>query len=121
MKAKWSGVSRVCYYGFLALVTVAAVTAIGRSALSVYAKNTHAASSTAWYSTSSNTPATSENGAPDKAALDNARQYAKSMSKAFHAASEQVLPAVVTITSKPSLGKSSKNSTSPDQGDADAD
>ena len=56
----------------------------------------------------------------DKAAVDNARQSAKLMSKAFHAAAEQVLPAVVTITSRPTVVKASGKA-APEEGDDDAE
>ena len=53
----------------------------------------------------------------DKAAVDNARQNAKAMSKAFHAAAEQVLPAVVTITSRPAIVKTKNLKPAPEEGD----
>ena len=44
------------------------------------------------------------------------------MSKAFHAAAEQVLPAVVTITSKPTVVKVSGSlKSAPDDGDDNAE
>jgi len=91
--------------GFFGLVAVAAMLAAGWNGLSVYARNTRPG--TAWY-TSSQTENSGANTA-DRAALDNARQSAKAMSRAFHAAAEQVLPAVVTITSKPSVAKVKAN------------
>jgi len=60
--------------------------------------------------------------AVDKAAIDSARQSAKAMSRAFHTAAQQVLPAVVTITTKPSVVKVSGNRKSvPDDADDNAD
>ena len=99
-------------YGFFGLVLAVAVGAVGYSGLSLYAKNTHSGS--AWYAAAPQ----SENGAAsaaDKAVLDSARQSAKAMSRAFHAAAEQVLPAVVTITSKPSMVK--VKAAKPDEGE----
>ena len=58
----------------------------------------------------------------DKTVVDNARQKAKSMSKAFHAAAEQVLPAVVTITTRPTVVKVSKGlKSAPEEGDDSAE
>ena len=58
----------------------------------------------------------------DKTAVDNARQYAKGMSTAFHAAAEQVLPAVVTITTRPTVVKASRNlKPAPEEGDDSAE
>jgi serine protease Do len=96
------------------------MTAIGWNTISAYAKNTLAGPSTAWYSMSppSNSSA-NDRPTVDKAALDSARQSAKLMSKAFHAAAEQVLPAVVTITSKPAVVKVSGNRRSAPQDDGD--
>ncbi len=119
MRKKWGGMSRGFYFGFAGLVVLACMTAIGWNTISAYAKNTWSGSSTAWYATSP--PAAnnaSDHTALDKTAIDNARQNAKSMSKAFHAAAEQVLPAVVTITTKPSVVKVSKGLKSvPEDGD----
>ncbi len=87
-------------YGFFGLVVAAAIAAVGWNGLSVYARNTRP--NTAWYAASPQTE-TGPASPADKAALDGARQSAKAMSRAFHAAAEQVLPAVVTITSKPKM------------------
>ena len=109
MKTKWGGMSRGFYFGFAVLAVLACVTAIGWNTISAYAKNARPGSSTAWYSPSPPAGNDANNRAPvDKAAIDNARQQAKSMSKAFHAAAEQVLPAVVTITTKPAAVKASE-------------
>ncbi len=97
--------SRRLTYGFFALVAIAAAVAVGWNGLSVYAKNMRPNSANAWYSTSPQVDNGGTNTPVSKEAVDNARQSAKAMSRAFHAASEQVLPAVVTITSKPSMTK----------------
>ncbi len=76
--------------------------AVGWNGLSVYAKNTRPAN--AWYSAPAKTEGATST-VVDPAAVDSARQSAKAMSRAFHSAAEQVLPAVVTITSKPSMVK----------------
>ncbi len=119
MKTKWGGVSRGLYFGLASLAVLACVTAVNWNTIAAYAKNARQGSSTAWYSTS---PQASSNAgdraALDKTAIDNARQYAKSMSTAFHAAAEQVLPAVVTITTKPTVVKASRGLKSvPEEGD----
>ena len=85
------------------MAALAWATAANWNALSAYATNVLTGSSTtAWYASS---PAPSDRTVVDKAAVDSARQQAKAMSSAFHAAAEQVLPAVVTITSKPKVVK----------------
>ena len=116
MKTKWGKVSRGLCFGFAALAVLACMTAIGWNTILAYAKNTWPGSSTAWYSTPATAGSSAEHQALDKAAVDNARQSAKLMSKAFHAAAEQVLPAVVTITSKPTVVKAS-GKPAPDEGD----
>jgi serine protease Do len=92
---------------------------VGWNTISAYAKNMLPGSSTAWYSTAPQAANNStDRPSVDKAAVDNARQYAKSMSGAFHAAAEQVLPAVVTITSKPTIVKASRGlKSNPEDGD----
>jgi len=112
-------VSRGFYFGLAGLVVLACAMAIGWNALSVYAKNTQPGSAAAWYSMSPTTSGDAgDRAAVDKTALDGARQCAKSMSKAFHAAAEQVLPAVVTITTKPTVAKVSRGLRSlPEDGD----
>ncbi len=121
MTTKW-GVSRGICFGFAVLAVLAGAMAIGWNSISAYAKNSPQGSM-AWYSMSP--PPSSNAGEPsaaDKAAIDNARQSAKAMSRAFHAAAEQVLPAVVTITSRPSVMKVSKGMKSdPEEGDDSAD
>src|SRR5271166_2499508 len=119
MRSRWGGVSRGFYFGFAGLIVLGCAAAIGWNTLSAYAKNFRSGSSTAWYSTSPQADANaSGHPAVDKAAVDNARQNAKSMSKAFHAAAEQVLPAVVTITTKPTMVKTSRGLKSvPEDGD----
>jgi serine protease Do len=118
MKTKW-GVSRGFYFGFAVLAVLACVTAINWNTISAYAKNVRPGSSTAWYSLSPSAGNDANNRAPaDKTAVDNARQQAKAMSTAFHAAAEQVLPAVVTITTKPAVVKASRSlKPLPDDGD----
>ncbi len=122
MKTKW-GMSRGFYFGFAALAVLACVTAFAWNSISAYATNTWPGSSTAWYSTSP--PAASNASAAsvvDKTAIDNARQSAKAMSKAFHTAAEQVLPAVVTITTRPTVVKTSGGLKSvPEDGDDSAE
>jgi len=122
MIRKWGNLGRGFYFGFAALAVLACTTALSWNAISAYAKNVLAGSSTAWYSMS---PAGSNAGdrqAVDKAAIDSARQSAKAMSRAFHTAAQQVLPAVVTITTKPSVVKVSGNRKSvPDDADDNAD
>jgi serine protease Do len=85
-------------------VALAAAVAVGWNGLSVYAKNMRPGSANAWYSASPKSDGATSS-AVDQAAVDTARQSAKAMSRAFHSAAEQVLPAVVTITSKPSMAK----------------
>ena len=99
------------------------MTAIGWNTISAYAKNAWPGSSTAWYSTSPPAGSNAGDRAPvDKAAVDNARQSAKAMSKAFHAAAEQVLPAVVTITTRPTVVKASRGlKSAPEEGDDSAE
>ncbi len=123
MRTKWGGVSRGVCFGLAGLAVLACVTAIGWNTISAYAKNTWPGSSTAWYASS---PTAASNATdrtpPDKAAIDAARQSAKSMSKAFHAAAEQVLSAVVTITTRPSVVKVSKAPKPvPEEGDDSAE
>ncbi len=119
MRTRWGGVSRGFFFGFAALVVLACVAAVGWNTISAYAKNTRPGSSTAWYATSP--PAASnasDRPAVDKTALDNARQNAKAMSTAFHAAAEQVLPAVVTITTRPTVVKASSGlKSAPEEGE----
>ena len=108
MRTRWGGVSRGFFFGFAALVVMACAAAVGWNAISAYATNTRSGSSTAWYATSPQaTSNSSDRPTVDKTVLDNARQSAKAMSTAFHAAAEQVLPTVVTITSKPTVVKAS--------------
>ena len=119
MRTKWGGVSRRVLFAFAGLVVLAGLTAIGWNKISAYATNDRPWSSTAWYSTS---PPVGNNASDsalvDKAAIDNARQSAKAMSRAFHAAAEQVLPAVVTITTRPTVVKTSQNlKAAPEDGD----
>jgi len=120
---RWGSARRVIYYGFAGLVILACTAAIGWNTISAYAKNAWGSSSTAWYAPSP--PAASSAGdraVLDKTAIDTARQYAKSMSRAFHAAAEQVLPAVVTITTRPTVVKVSENRKSvPDDADDNAE
>ena len=92
-------------YGLFGLVALAAAVAVGWNGLSVYAKNMRPSSANAWYSASPQIDNGGTNIPVNKEAVDTARQSAKAMSRAFHAASEQVLPAVVTITSRPSMTK----------------
>ena len=119
MRTKWGGVSRGFCFGFAGLVVLACVTAIGWNTISAYAKNTGRGRPRPGTATSP--PAgsnASDRTAVDKTAVDNARQYAKSMSKAFHAAAEQVLPAVVTITTRPTVVKASRGpKPDPEEGD----
>jgi serine protease Do len=123
MKTRWGGVSRGFYFGFAGLVVLGCAAAISWNTLSAYAKNLRPGSSTAWYSTSSQANSNSSNQpTADKGALDRARQDAKLMSQAFHAAAEQVLPAVVTITTRPIAAKALKGSNSaPEDGDDNAE
>jgi serine protease Do len=99
-------------FGFFGLVLAAAVATVGWNSISVYARNLRP--STAWYAESSQTETDTASTA-DKAAVESARQSAKAMSRAFHAAAEQVLPAVVTITSKPHMTKG--KAVKPEEGD----
>ena len=98
------GSARRITYGFFGLVALAAAVAVGWNGLSVYAKNMRPNSANAWYSAPAKTEGATST-VVDPAAVDTARQSAKAMSRAFHSAAEQVLPAVVTITSKPSMAK----------------
>ncbi len=117
MKTRWGGVSRGFYFGLVSLAVLCCAAAVSWNTLSAYAKSHGPGSSTAWYSSQADSNA-SEHQALDKAAVDGARQSAKSMSKAFHAAAEQVLPAVVTITTRPTIVKASKGrNSSPEEGD----
>jgi serine protease Do len=108
------GRARRITYGFFGLVAIAAAVAVGWNGLSVYAKNLRSNSANAWYAASPQNESGSTTAAIDKEAVDTARQSAKAMSRAFHAAAEQVLPAVVTITSKPSMAKVKANKPSED-------
>ena len=115
MKTKWGGMGRSVYFGFAALAVLACATTFGWNTIST----SWPGSSAAWYSAS---PPAASNPTVDKAAIDNARQSARAMSKAFHAAAEQVLPAVVTITSKPAVVKTlSGRKPVPDEGEDTAD
>ena len=118
---RWGKMSRGVFWGLAGMVVLAAMTAIGWNTISAYAKNTWG-SSTAWYSMSPAESKSNDHSPADKAALDAARQSAKSMSRAFHAAAEQVLPSVVTIMSKPTVAKVSGNLKSvPEDGDDNAE
>jgi serine protease Do len=86
-------------------MAIAAAVAVGWNGLSVYAKNLRPNSANAWYAASPPSNSGSTSATVDKESVDSARQSAKAMSRAFHSAAEQVLPAVVTITSKPSMAK----------------
>jgi serine protease Do len=119
MRTKWGG-SRSFWYGFVVLAVISGMTAMSWNTLSAYAKNNWPGSSTAWYSTPQQTN-TSAPAPLDKTALNNARQQARAMSEAFHAAAEQVLPTVVTITSKPVAVKVSHQKPAPEQGDDEAE
>jgi serine protease Do len=111
-------VSRGFYFGFAALVALAGATAIGWNTISAYAKNDRPWSSSTWYSTPPSDSNASQRVALDKTAVDNALQNAKSMSRAFHSAAEQVLPAVVTITTRPTIVKASRGlKSAPEDGD----
>jgi serine protease Do len=119
MRMKWG---RGFCFGFAGLVALTCIAAIGWNTLSAYAKNDRPWSSSNWYSASPAETGAKDRTAVNKAAVDNARQYAKSMSKAFHAAAEQVLPAVVTITTKPAVVKISRSSKpAPEDGDEGAE
>jgi serine protease Do len=85
-------------------VALAAAVAVGWNGFSVYATSMRPGSANAWYSAPAKTEGPTS-ATVDQAAVDSARQSAKAMSRAFHSAAEQVLPAVVTITSKPSMAK----------------
>ena len=120
MRARWGKVSRGLFFGFAGLAVLACMTAIGWNTLSSYAANLRPGSANAWYSTPAPAASNANQPALDKAGVDNARQSAKLMSKAFHAAAEQVLPAVVTITSRATVVKAS-GKPAPEEGDDDAE
>ena len=120
MRARWGKVSRGLFFGFAGLAVLACMTAIGWNTLSSYAANLRPGSANAWYSTPAPAAGNANQPALDKAGVDNARQSAKLMSKAFHAAAEQVLPAVVTITSRATVVKAS-GKPAPEEGDDDAE
>jgi serine protease Do len=92
-------------YGLFGLVAVAAAVAVGWNGITAFAKNLRPTTANAWYATPPQADSGSTSATVDKDAVDNARQSAKAMSRAFHSAAEQVLPAVVTITSKPTMAK----------------
>jgi serine protease Do len=121
MKTRW-GMNRSFCYAFATLAALACLTAIGWNSISAYAKNTWPGSSTAWYAASPQPEGRAANNAVDKAAVDSARQQAKVMSRAFHAGAEQVLPTVVTITSRPVTVKASRSvKPAPEEGDDEAE
>jgi serine protease Do len=118
MKTSW-GMSRVLSCGCAVLVALACLAAVSWNTISAYAKNTLSGPQTAWYALPQATHSAPANPA-DGAAINSARQQAKAMSQAFHAAAEQVLPTVVTITSRPTVVNTSRKA-NPDDGDDNAE
>ena len=116
MEKRWGRVSRRFCFGLAAVAALACATAMSWNTLLAYAANNWGG--TAWYAQSS---APAQRAPVDKAAVDNARQVTREMSIAFHAAAEQVLPTVVTITSQPTVAKVSRNAKPNEEGDDSAE
>jgi serine protease Do len=105
------------------LVVVLSAIAVAVGATSHHTTKGTAGTETAWYSeaaplSSARAMASHASAAAQKA--EPARDYAKSLSNAFHNAASRVLPAVVMITNTPTMAeRSSDRKSAPDQNSED--